>query len=233
MSSRATETETAKSDRDEMRSLTMPSSLPGTGACAPSNAARRAEAHHPPFEERLLTLTERIEANPGDPFLELLADDTLRVAQQAGFAPERVHLHGNNKSESDLVAAVEWQLREFEARSGIACDFTCDVDQVSLEGDRATAVFRLVQEALTNIGRHAEATEAQVVLREEAGELLVQVKDNGRGITEQELRSTKSLGLLGMRERVNLLDGDIQIAGVVGKGTTISVRLSLAPLGAK
>lgn len=126
-----------------------------------------------------------------------------------------------------LVAAVEWQLREFEARSEIACDFVCNAEQVNLSNDRATALFRLIQEALTNIARHADATEVSVTLNEQDGWLDVQVTDNGRGITEAELLATKSLGLLGMRERVNLLDGEIEFSGQPNKGTTVKVRLPL------
>jgi len=130
-----------------------------------------------------------------------------------------------------LVAAVEWQLREFEARSEIACDFVCNVEQVNLSNDRATALFRLIQEALTNIARHADATEVSVVLNKQDNWLTVQVIDNGRGITEMELLATKSLGLLGMRERVNLLEGEFEISGQVGKGTTVTVRLPLETIG--
>ena len=126
-----------------------------------------------------------------------------------------------------LVAAVEWQLREFETRFGIACDFTCSAEQVALQEDRATAVFRLIQEALTNIARHAEATEVAVSLIEQDNELLIEISDNGRGITEQELSATRSLGLVGMRERVNLLEGTINFEGHPNHGTTVTVKLPL------
>ena len=126
-----------------------------------------------------------------------------------------------------LVAAVEWQLREFESRSDIVCDFNCSVEEVSLKGERATAVFRLIQEALTNVARHAGATEVSVSMFELNGQLFVTIQDNGRGISEQDLSANRSLGLVGMRERVNLLEGKIDFQGQPGRGTKISVVLPL------
>ena len=102
-----------------------------------------------------------------------------------------------------------------------------DVTVIDLDSDRATAVFRIFQETLTNIVRHAEATEVNIQLREEADKLILEVQDNGRGLTGRELSGAKSLGLLGMRERATMLDGEVNIISRHGKGTTVGVRIPL------
>jgi len=95
--------------------------------------------------------------------------------------------------------------------------------------DTSTAVFRIVQEGLTNVARHARASRVLVTLRESDGHLLVEVADDGRGISEAEQSGIGSLGLLGMRERAQLLGGEFTIGGVPGRGTTLRVRLPAAP----
>lgn len=128
-----------------------------------------------------------------------------------------------------LAAAVEWQLQEFQAHTGLQCELTALVEDIDLAPDGATAVFRIFQETLTNIVRHAQATQVKVQLGADAGWLWLQVQDDGRGITEAELSGSKSFGLLGMRERVALLDGSISIDGAPGQGTTVLVKVPLTP----
>jgi signal transduction histidine kinase len=132
-----------------------------------------------------------------------------------------------------LEAAIEWHLQQFQARTGIVCQYTAlghpgDVDQ-----EHATALFRIVQEALTNVLRHAQATRVDVTL--EAGAALVlTISDNGRGITAAEQSGPHTLGLLGMRERAHLVGGSVDITGSKGQGTTVTVRVPpvSAPQGA-
>jgi PAS domain S-box-containing protein len=126
-----------------------------------------------------------------------------------------------------LEAAVEWQIQEFEKRTGIKCRFRCALKQVDLDSDRATAVFRIFQETLTNVVRHAEATEVNIQLREEDDRLILEVQDNGRGMTGREMSGARSLGLLGMRERATMLDGEVNIIGRQGKGTTVGVCIPI------
>jgi len=126
-----------------------------------------------------------------------------------------------------LQAAVECQVQEFEKRTGIKCRYTCNLKHVDLGPDRATAVFRIFQETLTNILRHADATQVDVHLRQEGDKLVLEVQDNGRGMTGRELSGTRSLGLLGMRERATMLDGEVNIIGRQGKGTTVGVRFPI------
>ena len=89
------------------------------------------------------------------------------------------------------------------------------------------AIFRILQESLTNVGRHANATRVAVDLATEDGKLLLSVADNGKGILPEEMRKTKSFGLLGMRERALLLDGEVNVHSAPGQGTTITLRVPL------
>lgn len=124
-----------------------------------------------------------------------------------------------------LVAAIEWQCLDFQRRTGITCCCTMSHEDLRVDPEYATAVFRICQEALTNVTRHAQATEVQVRLEDEGIGLMLQVRDNGRGIPHGRLADAKSFGLLGMRERAGLLGGDVQITSAEGEGTTIVLRL--------
>jgi signal transduction histidine kinase len=127
-----------------------------------------------------------------------------------------------------LVATVEWAGEEFEARTGTKCRLDLPEDDIPIDQERATAIFRIFQETLTNIARHADATEVKARLdRKDAG-LTLEVHDNGKGIPEEKLRSGTSLGILGMRERAMLLGGDLTITGAPGHGTTVRVRIPVA-----
>jgi PAS domain S-box-containing protein len=130
-----------------------------------------------------------------------------------------------------LEAAIEWQIQEFEKRTGIKCRYTGNSKHMDLGQDRATAVFRIFQETLTNIVRHAEATQVNIHMREEGDKLVLEVQDNGRGMTGRELSGSRSLGLLGMRERATMLDGEVNIIGRQGKGTTVGVRIPMQSSG--
>jgi len=127
-----------------------------------------------------------------------------------------------------LVATIEWQLQEFQTRSGIQGKLISALEETTLDSDGATTVFRIFQEILTNVARHAQATEVEVILEETSTFLSLQVQDNGRGITESEIHSPKSIGLLGMQERARLRAGEIDFQGTPGQGTTVTVRLPLS-----
>lgn len=128
-----------------------------------------------------------------------------------------------------VAAALEWETRQFETRSGIPCKFVCPEENISLDHEQRTALFRVCQELLTNVAQHAEATAVEVSLRKEANHLLLEVKDNGKGITDAEATSHDAVGILGIRERALLLNGKVSISGAPGKGTTAVIRI---PLGA-
>jgi PAS domain S-box-containing protein len=126
-----------------------------------------------------------------------------------------------------LVAAIAWHTKQFQTRSGINCDFECSSD-VNLIREQSTTIFRILQEALTNILRHAQATSVNISMKERAGEFVLTVSDNGRGITEHEKSRSQSLGLLGMRERAYLIGAHISFTGVEGCGTQVMLRVPIA-----
>ena len=128
-----------------------------------------------------------------------------------------------------LVAALEWQAREFESRTGIFCNLSLPEEMPELNDQHATTIFRIFQEVLTNIARHAEASEVHVQLEQTANQVILTVKDNGRGISEEEAQRAQGLGLLGMRERAVAAGGDLRIQGKPGSGTTVILRLPITP----
>ena len=125
-----------------------------------------------------------------------------------------------------LPDAVEWVTHEFAARTGLELDLVVDVNGGSADSV-ASAVFRMLQEALTNVARHAEARRLTVALRQNASSLSLDVSDDGRGITATELGGARSLGLIGLRERARACGGTLEIRGVPGQGTTVSLHLPL------
>lgn len=126
-----------------------------------------------------------------------------------------------------LSAAIEWQAEEFKKRSGIACEVDFNTEEIALDKKRSIALFRILQEALTNIARHTNATTVKVRMEKTDGLLLLEVKDNGKGITEKQVSDPHSFGLIGMRERAVFLGGDFQITGSPNNGTTVTVNIPL------
>jgi signal transduction histidine kinase len=126
-----------------------------------------------------------------------------------------------------LVAAIEWQANEFQSRTHIPCVVTSTVPDTQWDQDFITVFFRIFQETLTNVIRHASASRVDVRLTEENRQLVLTVADDGRGISEEEIANTRSIGLIGMKERAMLIGGDVSLVGTPGKGTTVSVRVPL------
>ena len=127
-----------------------------------------------------------------------------------------------------LAAAVEWAVQQFARRTGIRYELDLPTQQLTIDGDRSIDVFRILQEALANVARHAEASTVRVRLRATPGELVLEVHDNGRGISPSEVESVASFGLLGMRERALLWGGEIGIRAEPKGGTCAIVRIPLA-----
>ena len=125
-----------------------------------------------------------------------------------------------------LVAALEWQTRAWEHETNITFELVLPVEDIAVHPERSTAIFRVFQESLTNIARHAEATQVDVTLEADGGHLLLTIHDNGQGIDPEVLRPGKSLGLLGMRERIREVSGELDIVGGPGAGTTV-IRVPL------
>jgi len=124
-----------------------------------------------------------------------------------------------------LVAAVEWACEEFESRTGTECYLDLPKSDIATDRERATALFRIFQETLTNVARHAGATELRVRLAEEEKVLRLELRDNGKGLDVGGLAPGESLGILGMRERALLLGGELTITGAAGLGTTVTARI--------
>ncbi|MER3423407.1 MAG: hypothetical protein C4293_09445 [Nitrospiraceae bacterium] len=124
-----------------------------------------------------------------------------------------------------LEAAIVLQVDEFATRTGIAYETHFHFDHAKITAEQSTALFRILQEALTNVERHAQATKVWVNLTEEMGRLRLEVRNNGIGIPECRVRDPQSLGLLGMRERIRPLGGEIQIVGSQGEGTRLVASL--------
>jgi PAS domain S-box-containing protein len=124
-----------------------------------------------------------------------------------------------------LAAAIEWQANEFASRTGIQCDISVPAVDVVLDGDQATEFFRIFQECLTNVMRHAEAKSVHVSLCQEHGDLILVVADDGKGFCESEV--SNSLGFLGMKERAQVCGGAIQIVSSPGSGTTVTLRVPM------
>jgi signal transduction histidine kinase len=129
-----------------------------------------------------------------------------------------------------LMAAVEWQAGEFERRSAVRCRFESHVRQLALDRDCATQIFRILQEALTNVSRHAGATRVTITARRLKGKFVLTVRDNGKGIADSELTNSKSFGLLGMRERALLIGADVSVGRAGRMGTTVRLTVSLPHL---
>ena len=128
-----------------------------------------------------------------------------------------------------LAAAVEWQVQEFQARSGVPCKVRLLIREV-VPSNASTAMFRIFQETLTNVARHAKATRVEVVLQKQRDRLVLLIHDDGRGFDEADPGLSKSLGLLGMRERAAILGGEVNISSAAGKGTTVTAWIPLPAL---
>ncbi|MBW1896458.1 MAG: PAS domain S-box protein, partial [Deltaproteobacteria bacterium] len=130
-----------------------------------------------------------------------------------------------------LTAAIEWQAEEFEKRSGIICEVNFDPEEIVLDRNLATTIFRIFQETLTNVARHANASEVRVDLIHKQDRLRLIVTDNGEGISDEKLSDPKAFGLIGMRERAFFWAGEVHITGIPNEGTTVEVSIPMAARG--
>lgn len=131
--------------------------------------------------------------------------------------------------ELGLVGALRRRAREFQARAGIRCRMDLPAEPFAMDPERARDVFRIFQETMTNVARHAKASRVDVRLRLDAGQLLLSVADNGLGMAPAAVRRPKALGLLGVRERALRLGGKIAIEGSEGGGTSVRLSVPLHP----
>jgi signal transduction histidine kinase len=147
-----------------------------------------------------------------------LIDSTVQTVRKiaTGLRPEMLDDMG-------LVAAVGWQAKEFQKRTGIRCRAKLPPETMKPDIDVSTTMFRIFQEILTNVARHSRATRVDIDLEVSDAEVRMQVQDNGVGIADGDLHGRKSLGLLGMHERALLFGGEVNITGAPGHGTRVAV----------
>jgi PAS domain S-box-containing protein len=154
--------------------------------------------------------------------MDKLADDTLQIGRRVSS-----ELRPGVLDALGLAAAVEWLVKDFEKRTEIPCELIIEPEEIVAGQRLSTDVFRILQEALTNVARHARASWVQVTLRQTPAEIGLHVTDNGVGISDELATPTTSLGLLGIRERLSAWAGSIRITGQPGKGTSLHVTIPL------
>ncbi|HEX5392808.1 MAG TPA: sensor histidine kinase [Rhodocyclaceae bacterium] len=152
-----------------------------------------------------------------------LIDGTIRSLREIV-----VRLRPDILEQLGLVAAMEHQARDFEAHTGIQCQMRMDIADVAPNAERDTTMLRVFQETLTNVARHAHATQVQVTLRVHDQSLVLEVNDNGKGMAPPEVRRPTSLGLVGMRERIAPFSGNLQILPSSCGGTLVRVSIPLS-----
>jgi signal transduction histidine kinase len=155
--------------------------------------------------------------------MKSLTDSTIRTVQR--IASE---IRPSILDDFGLIAAIESQAQQFQSRTGITSSFESTLNAVNLNPDQSNAVFRIFQEALTNILRHANATRVNITAEAQAGHFVLIVRDNGKGITDEAKSRPLSLGLLGMEERARFIAGKLTITGATGKGTTVTLRVPIS-----
>tara|TARA_B100000315_G_scaffold47101_1_gene41896 strand:- start:22136 stop:25192 length:3057 start_codon:yes stop_codon:yes gene_type:complete len=151
-----------------------------------------------------------------------LIDDSIYSVQSLS-----TQLRPSLLDELGLSAAVEWQLKEFENRTQVECILDLENENIVIDPDRSIAIFRILQESLTNVARHSKADKVNVKLGQTNGKVVLEVHDNGRGINAYKLKNEQSLGILGMKERASLWDGTMEIMGKKNEGTTVYVEIPI------
>ena len=156
-------------------------------------------------------------------------DSSIQFIDQALKSVQKIttQLRPGILDELGLIPAIEWQAREFEKQTGIHCDCILPKETINLNSKHSTALFRITQEALTNVARHSFAERVSIYLKEENNMLVLEITDNGKGIHESQINNPNSLGLLGIKERAMVFGGKVSINGVNQRGTNLKVEWPL------
>jgi PAS domain S-box-containing protein len=178
-------------------------------------------------------LERKLGVRDNDPSLNPLLDRVVESAEITDTAITSVQriasaLRPYSLDNLGLATALEHEAQRFQKRTSIVCQVKLPEGVLDLSPEAATTIFRIFQEALTNVARHAQATEVRAALRAEDQHVILVIEDNGRGIPPEALAHKKSLGLLGMRERAAVLGGEVAVAPLQPKGTGVTVRLPRA-----
>jgi two-component system sensor histidine kinase UhpB len=154
--------------------------------------------------------------------MQVLLDGTVAAARRISSDLRPLML-----DDLGLVAACEWLAHNFQQRTGVPCELVLGAGELDLPDPYATAVFRVLQESLTNIAKHAGASQVEATLERGEGTVILTVRDNGRGFQPADPRKEGSYGLVGLRERAFLLGGDIRIESEPGRGTYVEMRMPM------
>ncbi len=155
--------------------------------------------------------------------MQAMVDETVKATRRISADLRPLML-----DDLGLVPAAEWLIQNFTQRTGIPCEFSVDPPELDLQDPHATAVFRILQESLTNAAKHAQAARVDVSVSADEAEIILRVRDDGRGFDTGQPRKPNSFGLAGLRERASLLGGDISVESAAGRGTLVEVRIPLA-----
>jgi len=153
---------------------------------------------------------------------DLLLGETMRSVRKIA-----TQLRPSILDNLGLVSALEWQSREFEKNFGVRCIFESLLNEPQFTTKQSNALFRIYQEALTNIARHAGATRVDAVLSQDDNKIVLEIRDNGKGFTMNDMTYKKTLGLKGMQERALMIDGDFHIESTPGQGTYIQISIPI------
>ncbi|MBK9097192.1 MAG: PAS domain S-box protein [bacterium] len=167
--------------------------------------ANKLDKNQEPLKEKINSLSELIDAS---------VESVQKISSK---------LRPGILDELGLAAAIEWQTEEFEKMTSIKCSLVLPKEEIILEKNKSTAIFRILQEALTNIARHSRATKAAISLLNHQSNISLEILDNGIGITQEQIKDFKSLGIHGMEERALVFGGEVSVEGIAGKGTTVKV----------
>lgn len=150
--------------------------------------------------------------------IENIINDVRKIASE--LRPQMLDILG-------LSATLKWLTNKFQKHTGIQCELIIEPEKIIINPEWSTPLFRIYQEALTNVARHAKANEVQSSLRKQNNNLVLEIKDNGIGMDEKLIDNTQSLGLIGIRERILVLGGTLHLKSHEGKGTTLTVTIPL------
>lgn len=198
--------------------------------------ARFARDLHDQLGQDLVFLKMRAEAlaeRLGDiPHLQERARELVDVADRLKTTSRRIAANiGSGILDSmGLVRAVEWYAEEFERRTRISCPVDAPVADINLPKATATALYRILQEALTNVWKHSGASQVEVKIEKKGNMVVLRISDNGVGISVRQFSGRPSLGLLGMNERARLVGGTLRVSRPSGRGTEIVARLPVRPV---
>lgn len=170
---------------------------------------------------------------PGSPAINSLLEKAVGATEHVDSVTATVQqiatdLRPGALDELGLGTALQYEARRFQDRAGIPCEVRVPETELPISAEVSTAFFRVFQESLTNVARHAHATKVEAELKAEPGFIVLSLRDNGKGITEADIANPQSLGLLGMKERVAQLGGEVVFQSHPGQGTLVTVRVPTA-----